>query len=526
MKAATSRRGLVTSPHPLATEAGVAVLAQGGNAVEAALATAAVLAVVMPHFTGLGGDAFWLVADAKGAVRALSGIGQASRRRPVLVHGAYPVRGAASASTTAAAVDVWDQAFTLSRERWAGRCAWGDLLQPAIDHARRGVPVAPSQAFWHDFRRAEQAAWPGFAATFHPAGRAPQVGEPLELPALAATLEQLARHGARDFYEGDLAARIAAGLQAAGSPLDAADLAATRARDVTPLRAPYRGLELLTMPPPTQGITTLQAMAVLERFDLRAVPEGSADHLHLMVEVIKQAFIERDRFVADPDFADVPVARLLDPQHLDALAARISRTQALPWPHPYREGDTVYFATADREGRCVSALQTIYYDWGSGVVAGDTGILWHNRGAAFSANDAHPNAWAPGKRPFHTLNPGLALQDGKPRWLYGTQGADGQPQTLVALLTRLVDYGLDPWQALSGPRFLLGRTFSDAQDNLKIEADAGDAVLQELQRRGHAVRVLPAKSALAGQAGVIGIGADGVLVGAHDPRGDGLALGL
>ena len=225
MKAATSRRGLVTSPHTLATEAGVAVLAQGGNAIEAALASAAVLAVVMPHFTGLGGDAFWLVADAKGAARALSGIGQASRRRPLQVQGAHPVRGAASATTTAAAVDTWDRAFALSRDHWAGRCTWGDLLQPAIDHARRGVPVAPSQAFWHDFRRSEQAAWPGFAATFHPEGRAPAAGEVLRLPALAATLEQLARHGARDFYDGELAARIAAGLQAAGSPLDAADLA-------------------------------------------------------------------------------------------------------------------------------------------------------------------------------------------------------------------------------------------------------------------------------------------------------------
>lgn len=523
---ARSRRGVVTSPHPLATEAGVAVLAAGGNAAEAALATAAVLAVVAPHFTGLGGDAFWLLADGTGTVRALSGIGQAARRPPQRVAGAIPVRGPQSACTTAAAVDVWDRGWQFGRTHWGGRLAWGDLLQPAIEHARSGVPVSGSQAFWHDFRRDEQAAWPGFAALFHPEGRAPRAGERLRLPALAATLEHLARHGARDFYEGTLAARIAAGLQAAGSPVDAADLAATRARDETPIAVPYRGLQLLTMPPPTQGITTLQAMGVLERFDLRARAEGGADHLHLMVEAIKQAFIERDRFVADPDVADVPVARLLDPRHLDALAARIDPARALPWPHPYRDGDTVYYAAADAQGRCVSALQTVYYDWGSGVVAGDTGVLWHNRGAAFSAHDEHPNAWAPGKRPFHTLNPGLALQHGRPRWLYGTQGADGQPQTLVALLTRLVDFGLDPAQALARPRFLLGRTFSDGQDNLKVEADAGDDVLDALRRRGHAVRALPAQSPLAGQPGIIGIGADGWIEGAHDPRGEGVAVGV
>ncbi|MET0279594.1 MAG: gamma-glutamyltransferase family protein [Steroidobacteraceae bacterium] len=518
----TSKTGMAISPHPLATAAGVDVLARGGNAVEATIAMSAVLTVVAPHFTGLGGDAFWLVADGTGGVRALSGIGQAARTRPALVGGGFAVRGPQSASTTAAAVDVWDRAWQWSRA-WGGRFTWGDLLEAAVANAARGVPVSRSQAFWYEFRAAEQAAWPGFGAAFLPTGRTPVAGETMRLPQLAATLAHLARHGARDFYEGELAARVARGLQAAGSPLSAADLAATRAREEAPLRQPYRRVELLTLAPPTQGVSTLQAMALLERFDVAALGESSADHLHLMVEAIKQAFIERDRLVADPEFASVPLQQMLDPVHLDALARRVDLQHALPWPQPWRHGDTVYLAAADRAGRAVSALQTIYYDWGSGTVAGDTGILWHNRGAAFSPLAGHPNGWAPGKRPFHTLNPGMALEGGQVRWLYGTQGADGQPQTLVALLTRLIDFGLDPAQALARPRFLLGSTFSDVAHNLKIEADAGEDVLEALAQRGHLLRALPARSPLAGQAGIIDIGADGSFRGAHDPRGEGCA---
>lgn len=520
---------MVTSPHPLATQAGVDVLARGGNAIEAALAASAVLAVVAPHFSGLGGDAFWLIADRSGAVQALSGIGQAARVRPQVRPEAadtIPVRGPQSASTTAAAVDVWDRVHRFSRDVWQGGLGWAELFQPAIEHARRGVPVTASQAFWQDLRRSELTAWPGYADAYLLDGRVRAVGSSMRLPALARSLEQLALRGARDFYEGELAQRIAAGLQAVGSPLTADDLAATRAREEAPLRVAYRGGELLTLGPPTQGVTTLQAMAMLDRFDLRAMGEGSADHLHCMVEAIKQAFIERDRHVADPEFVDVPLTRMLSRAQIDAMAARIDPARALPWPHAFRHGDTAFLAAADSTGRCVSALQTIYYDWGSGVVAGDTGILWHNRGAAFSLIPGHPNEWQPGKRPFHTLNPGIYLENGRPRWLYGTQGADGQPQTLVAVLTRLIDFGLDPLQALARPRFLLGRTFSDSNDTLKVERDAGDDVLKELTRRGHEVKPLPMQSPLAGQPGVIGIDATGEIQGAHDPRGEGCAFGL
>ncbi|WP_238253690.1 gamma-glutamyltransferase family protein [Methylorubrum podarium] len=522
---ARSGQGMVTSPHELASEAGREVLRAGGNAIEAAIAINATLCVTYPHFCGLGGDAFMIVSDRQGASFTLSGIGQAAANlpedgRPI------PFRGPGSAITAAAAVDTWDQAFTYSQRALGGRQSWQGLFQRAIAYAADGFPLTPSQRFWSNFRAKEIGNWPDIVRVFTDAGRIPEAGETFRQPDLARTLTTLAENGGRDFYEGELAQRIARGLQQAGSPLTADDLARCRARNESALRVPYRGGELISLRPPTQGLTTLEIMGVLDRFDLASVPEGSADYFHLLVEAVKLAFIDRNRFIADPDFAEVPVERLLSASHLDALARGIDRRKAAPWPHVFKTGDTVFIGAADRDGNCVSLLQTVYFDWGSGVVAGDTGILWHNRGAAFSVEPDSINRLRPGARPFHTLNPGMYFRNGRPRLLYGTQGADGQPQTLSAVLTRLIDYRMDPLTALARPRFLLGKTFSDSRDSLKLELDAGQAVFDDLKARGHEISPIPAQSPLAGHPGAIRIEDDGSFVGAHDPRSDGLALGL
>jgi gamma-glutamyltranspeptidase/glutathione hydrolase len=527
---ARGRAGLVTSPHALASEAGRDVLVRGGNAIEAAIAMAAALCVTMPHFTGLGGDGFWLMANPGQPVESISGIGQAARELPAF-DGAIPVRGPASALTSAATVAAWEAAYRASRERWGGTLAWDTLLAPAIALAEDGFALSRSQHFWSTYRASEYGdaqVWRGFAETFLPGGAIPAIGTTFRQPALAATLRTLAANGPRDFYEGALAQRIAHGLREAGSPLTADDLAATRVRIAPPLTLRYGEGVLAALPPPTQGVTTLQIMGILAKLGLRDCAHGSADYYHRLVEAVKQAFIDRDRHLADPDTHDVPVDTLLGDAHLAACAARIAPERALPWPHRFREGDTVYLAATDARGRAVSVLQTIFHDWGSGAMAGDTGILWHNRGAAFRApgSEPHPNTIAPGKRPFHTLNPGMYLVDGRARLLYGTQGADGQPQTLAALLTRLIDYGMDPLTALAQPRFLLGRTFSDSHDNLKLESHAGRALLDALAARGHEIAELQPLSPLAGQAGVICLDAEGTACGAHDPRSDGLAFAV
>jgi gamma-glutamyltranspeptidase len=520
-----SRHGMVTSPHALASTAGLEVLRAGGNAIEAAIAIGAALAVTCPHFNGLGGDAFWVIGDNNGMLRTLSGIGQAAQKPPAYDRD-IPLRGPASTLTTAATVDTWHQAHIISQQCWGGSMTWPALFERAIQYAADGFPVTPSQHFWHTLRAADLHAQPGFARVFAPFGRIPEIGERFVQPALATSLRCIAEHGARDFYEGELAERIARGLAEAGSPLTLADLARTHARDEPPLRVPYRDGELISLRPPTQGVTTLQIMGTLNRFDLGAIKEGSADYYHLLVEAVKVAFADRDRYVSDPDFNDVPVERMLSGATLDAHARSIDPHRARAWPHVFRPGDTVFIGATDREGRSVSLLQTVYFDWGSGVIAGDTGILWHNRGASFSIDPRHHNALKPGKRPFHTLNPGMYLKDGKPCLLFGTQGADGQPQTLAAILTRLIDYGMDPLVALRRPRFLLGKTFSDTRDALKLEEDAGADVFAALASRGHEISAIPPQSPLAGHPGVIRINADHSVSGAHDPRSDGHALGV
>lgn len=524
---ATSSKGMVTSPHELATKAGLDVLKSGGNAIEAAIAIAACLNVTYPHFSSFGGDAFMIISDRNGKVRTLSGIGQAPAVLPQYSGSTIPVRGPASMLTTAANVDTLGKAFDISRNELAGRKSWAELLKPAIGFARDGFPVSASERFWMDFREKEMNALPGVAQNFMINGKVPEVGQLFKQTQLADTLEMLAVRGYRDFYEGKLAERIAQGLKNAGSPLTASDLAKTQARIEPPLRVNYRDGVLLANQPPTQGITTLEIMGILDRFDLKKIPEGSADYYHVVVEAVKRAFIDRNQYVADPEFVNVPSAKLLSKVHLDQLAGKIQMQSALPWPHVFKNGDTVYIGATDAQGNSVSMLQTVYFDWGSGVMAGDTGILWHNRGASFSLKPDHPNGLQAGKRPFHTLNPGMYLKNDKPHILYGTQGADGQPQTLATILTRMIDYGMDPLTALSKPRFLLGKTFSDSRDSLKLEKDAGEQVFQELARRGHEMSVISAQSPLSGHPGAIVIDQKtGIFSGAHDPRSDGRALGV
>lgn len=517
---AHSRRGMVTSPDLRASQAGRDVLAAGGNAVEAVVAAGAVLAVTYPHFCGLGGDAVWLLADGEGRRHCLLGIGQAASELPDYPDG-IPPRGPLSAITSACLVDSWDTALAFSRNMWGGADTLADLLEPAVRLAEDGFPLTASQAWWRDYRAMDVGRWPGFMPLFDAA----REGVPFRQPQLASTLRRLQRNGARDFYEGALAADIARGLTAAGAPLRAADLAETRTRHAEPLSLDYRGTTLLAPPPPTQGVTTLAIMGILSRLDLGALAAGGPDHLHLLVEAVKRAFLDRHG-IADPDAVAQHPGEWLSAARLDAHAASIDTGRAMAWPHRFRSGDTVFLAACDANGRCASVLQSLYFDWGSGVVAGDTGILWQNRGAAFSTDAGHPNCLRPGKRPFYTLNPGIGLKGGRPSMLYGTQGADGQPQTLSLVLSNMLDFGLSPAEALAAPRFLLGRTFSDTRDSLKLEEPAGEATIDQLSRRGHDVAAIPPFSPLAGQAGVIAIDASGAMHGAHDPRSDGAAIGV
>jgi gamma-glutamyltranspeptidase/glutathione hydrolase len=499
--------------------------------VDAAIAAATTLAVVYPHMNGAGGDNFWLIYDGRqGELVGLSAAGRSAAAIDAEQYRArygttLPTRGGAAALTVPGAVSGWWEAHRFSRETLGSPIAWKALFDDAILHAHDGIPASPGQRRVTEQARAlftddaadeiKKTFWP----VFHPNRL---TAEPLTQPDLARTLELLAQGGAEAFYRGDLARRIARAAAAAGSPLRADDFAEHRADWVEPLRVRYREGEAASLPPPTQGFAVLAILALLEGFELRAL--GEADSIHLAVEATKLAFADRDRYLADATVVRVPVDRCLDADRLAQRRQRISRRAAMPVGAASAAGDTVAIVTADEHGNAVSVIQSLYHEFGSAVVAGDTGVLLQNRGAAFSLDPTHPNCLAPRKRPAHTLIPTMYLVGGRPRLVCGTMGGDGQPQTQTAVLTRVIDHGLGPQEAIEAPRWLYGRTWGEASTSLRLEARFEAGVAESLRRRGHDVRIVEAWSDLMGHAQVIQV-ADGELRGGSDPRADGAALG-
>src|SRR6266404_1717730 len=520
------RRGVVAAPHRAAVETGRATLAEGGNALEAMVAMAAASAAVYPHMTHLGGDGIWLVREPSGRVRALMAAGRAgahARRELYRDYETIPPRGVLAALTVPAAVAGWMLALEVARA-YGGRLRLGDLLAPAIVHANEGTLVTRSQARFTAEKLAELKDVPGFAQTFLLDGKPPDAGATLKQPALAATLDHLVHAGLYDFYRGDVGREIAGDLDRVGSPVTRADLERCRATLAEPLAVTLDAGSAFNTPPPTQGLASLIILALFERL---RVPEGEGfDHIHGLVEATKRAFAVRDHAITDPDYLRRPIDRYLDAKFLDAEALAIDRRKAAPWPAPAGEGGTVWMGAADASGLVVSYLQSLYWEFGSGVVLPRTGVLMQNRGASFSLDAGALNALEPGRLPFHTLNPALAvLADGRVI-AYGTMGGDGQPQTQAAVFTRHVRYRMPLARAIEAPRWLLGRPWGAAHGNLRMEAGFEDALLERLRVAGHPVEVLPEPhSDLMGHAGAVVLHPDGTFEAGHDPRADGGAAG-
>ncbi|HEY0269526.1 MAG TPA: gamma-glutamyltransferase [Sphingomonas sp.] len=515
-----SLRGMVTAPHHLAAQAGRDVLADGGTAVEACVAVAACLAVVYPHMTAIGGDGFWLIAEPDGRTHAIDACGGAAATADLSLYAgldAVPWRGPLAANTVAGTISGWEAALAGD----AGTLPLERLLRDAIHHAGAGVAVTQGGAGIAAAKGAELRGQAGaWAATFEPGGRPLVEGDILRQPALAATLTALARDGLRDFYTGALAASIAADLAALGSPVSAADLAAHRATTPAPLSVGIGGARLFNMTPPTQGLAALLILALFDR--LRADAAEGFDHIHGLVEATKQAFLVRDAHVGDPAYMTIdPQALLDDAAALDAMAARIDPARALTWPRPSQPGDTTWFAAADARGQVVSCIQSTYFEFGSGLVLPGTGIVWQNRGASFRLAPDGWNALKPGRKPFHTLNPALARFDDGRVMAYGTMGGEGQPQTQAALFSRYARFGVPLQEAVTRPRWLLGKTWGAESTSLKLEDRFDPAVVAALARAGHDVELLPAFTSAMGHAGAIVRHASGLLEGATDPRSDG-----
>ena len=524
-----SYRGMMTAPHHLASQAGLRVLQEGGNAVEAMIAAASTIAVVYPHMNGLGGDNFWLIHTPDNKVVGIDACGGAAGLATTdfykeLNLAAIPSRGPLAALTVGGAVSGWQAAHTFSNDALGGKLPMSRLLEDAIHYAREGIAITATQANNAAGKLDELIGSPGFAETFLSDGIPAAEGSFFTNERLSKTLEHLASNGLDDFYRGDLARSMAADLEAAGTPLRLADLERHQALLVKPLEVDVAGHRVFNMPPPTQGLASLILLAVYARRNVQHADDF--DFVHNIVEATKRAFRIRDAHVTDPAYMSTDATSYLDAAGLDAMAADIDPKKAMAWPDVSEKGDTVWLGSADQYGNAVSFIQSIYWEFGSGTVLNESGIVWQNRGTSFSLDETHHNALKPHRRPFHTIQPALAhLSDGRVM-PYGTMGGEGQPQTQAMIFARHVLHGQSLQQAVTAPRWLLGRTWGSEATNLRIENRIGDDVISALKSAGHDVEVVGDFDEVMGHAGAIVMHPDGLLEGANDPRSNGQANGF
>ncbi|MBA2364050.1 MAG: gamma-glutamyltransferase [Chloroflexia bacterium] len=516
-------RVAVATSQPLATQAGLYVLRVGGNAVDAAIATAAALTVVEPASTGIGGDAFALVWN-DGKLHGLNGSGRAPRGLTVEQvrrrgHQSMPSHGWLSV-TVPGGPAAWHDLH----ERF-GTLPFAQLLEPAIEYAERGYPVSPiALRLWRTQAEALHSTLQGdeyaaFEPTFTPEGRAPRVGETWRSAEMARSLRLLANTEGDSLYRGVLAEEIVRFSERTGGLLTEEDLAAHVSTWVEPIHVCYRGYDVWESPPNAQGLAALIALNILEGFDLAAIERESDESYHVQLEAMKLAFADARRYIADPDHTAVPTADLLSSQYAVERRALIGQMALDPEPGDPQHSDTAYLCTADENGMMVSFIQSVAAGFGSHVVVPGTGIVLQNRASGFSLEDGHPNRLEPGKRPFHTIMPGFLTRDGEAIGPFGVMGGHMQPQGHVQVVVNTVDYGMDPGAALNAPRW----SWWQARDT-RHEPSVGAAILDGLRQRGHGVEVSPEVD-WAGRGQIIWRLASGAYVAASDYRGDGLAAG-
>jgi gamma-glutamyltranspeptidase/glutathione hydrolase len=516
------------APHALAAQAGRAILAEGGNAIEAMVAMAATIAVVYPHMNSIGGDGFWLVHEPGGKVHAIEACGPAGSLATIARyrdkgHDTIPARGPDAALTVAGAIGGWEAALALSQSL-GGRMPLADLLADAIGHCDAGYEVSPSELRTWPQQVDDIKLAPGFAQFFWPNGEQPKAGARRRPEALGATLKQLAHAGLGDFYRGDIGREIAADLDAIGAPVTRSDIAAYEARLVQPLSVRLPGLTAYNFPPPTQGLASLLILGIFERLGVTRA-EGF-EHHHGLVEAVKRAFLIRDRHITDPAFHNVDPASLLSEAVFAREAAAIDRKRAAPWPPKPGHGDTIWMGAIDGAGIAVSYIQSLYWEYGSGCILPKTGINWQNRGVSFSLDKAALNPLMPGRKPFHTLNPAFARFDDGRIVSYGAMGGDGQPQFQAQILSRY-RFGQNPAAAVDAPRWLLGKTWGAGSVSLKLESRFDPMLLARLTAAGHPVEEYSeAYSDQFGHAGMLVKHPKGHVEATHDPRSDGGAHGV
>ncbi len=516
---------MITSGHPLASQAGAAILEKGGNALDAAIAANAVLGVVRPHMCGIGGDAFIILyLERQKKIKVLN----ASGRSP---YGAtkdffaekgmekIPDKGILPA-TVPGAVDGWVSAL-----EECGTMELGTLLQRAIGYAEKGFPVYKELSLVIQKESPLLKSCPASAGIFLKDGKPPRPGELLVQHDLAQTLKKIAEGGKDAFYRGEIAQALVKCSRENGGIFTERDLADHRSTWVESIETIYKGYRICVIPPNSQGIALLMQANILENCDLANLEHNSTEYVHLFVEAKKLVFADRDAYVCDPDFHPVPVEKMVSKDHAQKQMSRIDQKRAASDVSPAQLSstgeDTIYLAVVDREGNTVSMINSLYEAFGSGMVVGGTGIMLHNRGKDFSLDPAHVNCIEPHKRPYHTLSPCMILKGEHPSMILGTPGADGQTQTLLQVIANIIDFGADVQEAIESPRWR-----SNPGNNLLIEGRFAPAVIEGLKAKGHEIELLPDWSSICGGAQGIIIDHDqGVLMGGADPRRQAYAIG-
>jgi oxamate amidohydrolase len=521
-------KAAVAAPHHLAVESGKKILAEGGTAIEAMLAMATTIAVVYPHMNGLGGDAFWLIREPSGKIYYIEACGYAGTEAKLaryrdLGHTTIPQRGPLAATTIPGTVGGYAVAHDIARAGGA-RLPLADLLRDALAFAKNGYSVSrgESEIAPHQFAQLKEA--PFFAESFLVDGKIAPAGTLRKSPKLADTLERLGEAGLDDFYRGDIGREIAADMQRIGVPALRADLENYRAVLRAPLSLALEGRRHFNSPPPTQGLASLYALGLFARLGITKAE--SFEHIHGLIEASKRALALRDRVWTDYDCLTRDPADFLNPTVLDREAAGIRFDRTAPYPQAPSSGDTIWMGAIDAEGRTVSFIQSIYWEYGSGCVLPQTGILLQNRGCSFSLDPKALNPLTPGRRPPHTLNPALTTFDDGRIMAHGTMGGDGQPQFQAQVFTRYL-LGTSLGAAIDAPRFLFGKLWGAESETLKLEPRFDDTLIKRLRGVGHDVEMEPAPySSQFGHAGGLVRHRDGRIEAAHDPRSDGGSAGI
>ncbi len=532
--ALVAKHGIVATSEPLAAQVGLKILQDGGNAVDAAIATNAMLGLVEPMSCGIGGDLFVIYWDAKS--KQLFGLNASGRSPYALTRDVFKEKNLTRIPSTGplawsvpGCVDGWDEL----RTRF-GTMEFDEILAPAIAYAEEGFPVSELISLSWRASADELAKWPDTAKTYLIDGKGPEFGQIFKNPNLARTYRLIAERGRDAFYNGEIAHAIVTFSEANGGYFSQKDFSDHQSEWVDPVSTNYRGYDIWELPPNGQGIAALEMLNLLEPYNIKEMGHNSAEYLHLFIEAKKLAFADRARFYADPAIEDVPVAALISKEYAARQRKRIDPNKAAvdvpPGDPILQKGDTVYLCVVDKEGNCCSFIQSNYYGFGSKMVPGDTGFVLQNRGALFALDDMHPNRLEPHKRPFHTIIPAMATKDGQPWLVFGVMGGDMQPQGHVQVLVNMIDFGMDVQAAGDAARVRhigsaqpTGAPMEAGGGRVVVESGVTDEVVDLLKQRGHIVT--RDRTSFGGYQAIMIDTAHGTLTGGTEPRKDGAAVG-